>query len=60
MSRLENTPSRIEVARMTAAAPVDLFCRSFGAPPAAITPDSDDTCDAAHGHQQLSLPRLLR
>ena len=54
MSRLENTPSRIEVARMTAAL-VDLFCRSFPAPPAAITLDIDDTCDAVHGHQQLSL-----
>ncbi|MDE2810632.1 MAG: transposase, partial [Gemmatimonadota bacterium] len=29
MSRLENAPSRAEVARMTAAL-VDLFCRSFG------------------------------
>ena len=36
MSRLENAPSRIEVARMTAAL-VDLFCRSFDAPPVAIT-----------------------
>ena len=31
MSRLENAPSRTEVARMTAAL-VDLFCRSFGSP----------------------------
>ena len=54
MSRLENAPSRTEVARMTAAL-VDLFCRSFPAPPAAITLDIDDTCDAVHGHQQLSL-----
>ena len=54
MSRLENAPSRIEVARMTAAL-VDLFCRSFPTPPAAITLDIDDTCDAVHGHQQLSL-----
>ena len=54
MSRLENAPSRIEVARMTAAL-VDLFCRSFPAQPAAITLDIDDTCDAVHGHQQLSL-----
>ncbi|MDE0175515.1 MAG: IS1380 family transposase [Defluviicoccus sp.] len=54
MSRLENAPSRIEVARMTAAL-VDLFCRSFPAPPAAITLDIDDTCDRVHGHQQLSL-----
>ncbi len=35
MSRLENAPSGIEVARMTAV--VDLFCRSFPIPPAAIT-----------------------
>ena len=54
MSRLENAPSRIEVARMTAAL-VDLFCRSFPTPPAAITLDIDDTCDPGHGHQQLSL-----
>ena len=54
MSRLENTPSRTEVARMTAAL-VDIFCRSFPAPPATITLDIDDTCDAVHGHQQLSL-----
>ena len=41
MSRLEKTPSRTEVARMTAAL-VDLFCRSFPAPlllPSAVCPD---------------------
>ena len=54
MSRLENAPSRVEVARMTAAL-VDVFCRSFDAPPAAITLDIDDTCDPVHGRQQLSL-----
>ena len=54
MSRLENAPSRIEVGRMTAA-PVDIFCRSFSAPPTAITLDIDDTCDPVHGRQQLSL-----
>ena len=54
MSRLENAPSRLEVARMTAAL-VDLFCRSFDAPPVAITLDIDDTCDPVHGQQQLSL-----
>ena len=54
MSRLENAPWRIEVARMTAAL-VDIFCGSFPIPPAAITLDIDDTCDAVHGHQQLSL-----
>jgi hypothetical protein len=54
MSRCENMPSRIEAARMTAAL-VDIFCRSFPRPPAAITLDIDDTCDPVHGHQQLSL-----
>ena len=46
-NRLENAPSRIEMARMTAAL-LDLFCRSFAAPSAAITLDIDDTCDAVH------------
>ena len=54
MSRLENAPSRIEVRRLTAAL-VDLFCRSFPIPRAAITLDIDDTCDPVHGDQQLSL-----
>ena len=39
---------------MTAAL-VDIFCRSFPVPPAAITLDIDDTCDPVHGRQQLSL-----
>ena len=54
MSRLENVPSRIEIARMMAAM-VDLFCASFARPPASITLDIDDTVDAVHGNQQLSL-----
>jgi len=54
MSRLENMPSRIEAARLTAAL-VDSFCRSFPQAPAAITLDIDDTCDPVHGRQQLSL-----
>ena len=54
MSRSKNAPSRIEVARMTAAL-VDLFCHSFWAPTAVIALDIDDTCDAVYGHQQLSL-----
>jgi hypothetical protein len=54
MSRLENAPSKIEVARMMAAM-VALFCASWDGPPAAITLDIDDTFDAVHGHQQLSL-----
>lgn len=54
MSRLENAPSKIEIARMMAAM-VDLFCASFSRPPAAITLDIDDTLDRVHGAQQLSL-----
>lgn len=54
MSRLENMPSKIEAARMTAAL-VDIFCRSFPARPATITLDIDDTCDPVHGLQQMSL-----
>ena len=54
MSRLENAPSLSEVGRLTAAL-VDIFCRSFDAPPAAIVLDIDETCDPVHGHQQLSL-----
>lgn len=54
MSRLENMPSRIEAARLTAAL-VDRFCTSFTQPPTAITLDIDDTLDEVHGHQQLSL-----
>ena len=54
MSRLENAPSLSEVGRLTGAL-VDIFCRSFAAPPAAIVLDIDDTCDRVHGHQQLSL-----
>ena len=50
----ENAPSRSEVGRMTVVL-VDIFCRSFPVAPAAITLDIDDTCDAVHGHQQLSL-----
>lgn len=54
MSRLENMASRTRVARMTAEM-IDVFCRSFPRPPAAVTLDIDDTCDPVHGHQQLSL-----
>jgi hypothetical protein len=54
MSRLENAPSRIELARMMGAM-VDLFCKSYRRVPEAITLDIDDTCDTVHGHQQLSL-----
>ncbi len=54
MSRLENAPSKIELARLMAAM-VDLFCASYRRQPASIVLDIDDTCDTVHGHQQLSL-----
>src|SRR6266699_5203406 len=54
MSRLENAPSKIEIARMTAAL-VDQFCDSYQRAPSSITLDIDDTVDVVHGHQQLSL-----
>jgi hypothetical protein len=54
LSRLENAPSNIEIARLMGAM-VDLFCESFRRAPASITLDIDDTFDAVHGGQQLSL-----
>jgi hypothetical protein len=54
MSRLENAPRRPEIARMIGAM-VDLFCASWKRAPASITLDIDDTFDAVHGKQQLSL-----
>ncbi len=54
LSRLENAPSKIEIARLMGAM-VDLFCDSFRRAPASITLDIDDTFDAVHGGQQLSL-----
>jgi len=58
MSRLENMPTRIEAARLTAALP-DQFCVSFATPPAEITLDIDDTVDEVHGGQQLSFWNAL-
>ena len=54
MSRLENAPSKIEIARMMGAM-IDLFCASWARPPLSITLDIDDTLDRVHGNQQLSL-----
>jgi hypothetical protein len=53
MSRLENAPSRIEIARLMGAM-VDQFCDSYPRAPKSIVLDIDDTFDAVHGHQQLS------
>lgn len=54
MSRLENAPSRLAVARMMQAM-LELFLDSFRRAPKRIVLDIDDTLDAAHGGQQLAL-----
>jgi hypothetical protein len=54
MSRLENLPGPVALKRMMAAM-VELFCDSFAQVPARIVLDIDDTEDAVHGGQQLSL-----
>jgi DDE family transposase len=54
LSRLENAPSRIEIARLMAAM-VEQFCASWKRVPRSIVLDIDDTVDAVHGHQQLAL-----
>jgi hypothetical protein len=54
VSRWENAPTLREVIRMTYAM-VDLYCRSYRRPPAAIMLDIDDTCDVAHGNQKFAL-----
>src|SRR5208283_2299976 len=54
VSRWENAPTLREVVRMTYAM-IDVYCRSYAHPPAAVTFDIDDTCDVADGNQQLAL-----
>ena len=54
MSRLENAPRRIEIARLMAAM-IDQYCASYARAPAAIVLDIDDTLDRVHGQQQLAL-----
>ena len=54
LSRLENTPSWRELARMGLSL-IDLFRASFKTVPERIVLDIDDTSDAVHGGQQLAL-----
>lgn len=54
LSRLENAPALRDVIRLTHAL-VDQWMASYDDPPPSVTLDIDDTCDIAHGHQQLSL-----
>jgi hypothetical protein len=54
MFRLENLPTITALKRMMAAM-VELFCDSFEEVPRRIVLDIDDTCDPAHGRQELAL-----
>jgi hypothetical protein len=54
LSRLENAPGLKDVFRLTYAL-VDAWLDSYEREPASVTLDIDDTCDVAHGQQQLSL-----
>lgn len=54
LSRLENAPRLKDVIRLTYAL-VDAWMESYSREPASVTLDIDDTCDVAHGQQQLSL-----
>src|SRR5258708_2833129 len=58
MSRLENTPSKIELARMMAAM-IDLFCASWDRLPEAITLDIDDTPELVEGRPGARLPATV-
>jgi hypothetical protein len=54
LSRLENAPSLKDAIRLTYAL-VDQWMASYEREPASVILDIDDTCDVAHGQQQLSL-----
>jgi Transposase DDE domain group 1 len=54
MSRWENAPALREILKLSGIL-IDFYCASYATPPQAVTLDIDDTCDVAHGHQQLSL-----
>jgi Transposase DDE domain group 1 len=58
MTRLENAPSKIALARMMVAM-VDLFCASWARPPTAITLDIDDTRASTTVAVQRPLRRAL-
>jgi Transposase DDE domain group 1 len=54
LSRLENSADWRALARI-GLGQIDLYCRSFKAPPARIILDIDDTDDPVHGQQELAL-----
>ena len=51
---MRDAPGLKDVIRLTHAL-VDQWMASYATPPSRLTLDIDDTCDVAHGHQQLSL-----
>ena len=53
MSRLENAPGLKDVIRLSYAL-VDQWMASCEKVPSLVTLDIGDTCDVAHGHQELS------
>jgi hypothetical protein len=53
MSRWENAPTTRELAKLMGEM-IGIYCASYPVPPSAVTLDIDDTCDVAHGYQQLS------
>src|SRR6202161_916797 len=54
LSRMENAPILKDAIRLTYAL-VDQWMASYEREPASVILDIDDTCDVAHGRQQLSL-----
>ena len=54
LSRLENLADWRALARIGVGF-IDLFCHSFRTPPGRIVLDIDETYDAVHGEQQLSM-----
>jgi hypothetical protein len=53
ISRWENAPTLREIIRLTYAL-IDIWCRSYKAPPRSVVLDIDDTLDVAHGHQEMA------
>ena len=54
LSRMENAPLLKDAIHLTYAL-VDTWMASYERAPASVILDIDDTCDVAHGYQQLSL-----
>jgi Transposase DDE domain group 1 len=53
ISRWENAPTLREIIRLTYAL-IDIWCRSYKAPPGSVVLDIDDTLDVVHGRQEMA------